>query len=527
MTSVLGKSHATMPAASLYDIPANTDTFIEDRRPRLFRPENKMDTYLPRGQISFQLSDNSYYDLKTTAFVFKVRMTGTNASRSSLDSYAGCIIERLEVTLGGFQAEVIDHYNLTRAMQCAWTVDHDFQACIFGKKEGYHPKVSNMIGNLSTLGRLLPITENMATVTNYDEATCGGLLNFYWRKRAYGAASGREIRDRSVYHQFKVRFDLSGLLSKYHKFLWLPMVNYLGINITLARAEEVCNTWTQATFDSDPTVAGVLNPSSAFCSYEITEPHIYGHLISLHQDYTDVLAQALNKEGITLAYPTFEVTKHILNSNTRQRITIPGSKASVRTLYLWFQHDHPEQSMNWAKLERTNNQQRILYNFSDVAFPTEVKLQSYQVFVNRTPIQQVPVIVTDDEHALAITEIQEAFGLDHAINVTPVVSEEEYLHRGPNYFIPQLFPGTAATAATDPYKKYNWPTLSEEHFVIAVNFDRSREGHRSGIPISKQIEVDFEFTGTLSSQPAPVCYAAVEYDKNDTVIPGQSVISRF
>jgi len=166
-----------------------------------------------------------------------------------------------------------------------------------------------------------------------------------------------------IEREYSIRLDLSGLLGRVPKILYLPTVGSLDMYMRLEDAGKVINL--------DDQSAGAV-------SYRVKDIHVQAEYFDLSQAYLNSLKTVLDDQGMVLELDTYLTYEFPLDTSSTQTIRLWRRLVSLKGLYFGIYRENKDLTYERKKTD-------ILSRYDHAG------LKEYQLYIDGRPIQAHPI----------------------------------------------------------------------------------------------------------------------------------------
>jgi len=349
--SYFGKGLNKVPSSLLFHPKTHSNDIILNKQTTQINPYTSRKTFGPNNELKFKITGDKSLDLRTLVFNFDLTLldkdgkTGAaatfsprslasfpkfNATQDTNDindvavshfhNWAGSIISRLQVRLNDtVLIEDLKFYNILRCMLARLSTNKDYANSIYGNMEGYHP-------TLSTLEKGLIISSNHIGM-QYSKDRLGH--SKFSAGISFDEQPDMETILQQLLHveaktnkEYTIRFDLSGLMGRFPKIIYLPIVGSIDLEITFAPAETVINLDTEGYSDNKDAL-----------SYKVDNCHLQAEMYDLTQPYLNSLKQLVEMEGLNIELTNYLSYEFNLNASDQQTIRLWRRLSSLKSIF--------------------------------------------------------------------------------------------------------------------------------------------------------------------------------------------------
>jgi hypothetical protein len=215
-------------------------------------------------------------------------------------------------------------------------------------------------------------TYNIQNPNSKTITTGGTEANLSFVEQYHDLSSRPTIRNISYYdryragvieRQYSIRLDLSGLLGRLPKLLYLPTIGSLDMYMR---------------FEDPAKVINLDDQASGPVSYEVTNIHTQCEMFDLSQAYLNSLKTVLDDQGMVLELDTYLTYEFPLDQSSAQTIRLWRRLVSLKGIYFGIYRENQD-----LKYERKKTDVLSRYDHAG--------LKEYQLYIDGRPVQAHPI----------------------------------------------------------------------------------------------------------------------------------------
>jgi hypothetical protein len=446
MSGLHHKDYLALPPQTTFTPKSHDNGLVGDRHTVKIRPMTAASEYKGTETIGFRVALGKTIDPASISLFGEFK---TGAASQFFDDWIGSVIKTVTVKLNGQAiAERIDNYNRVRNVLGNCSISEAYKRR-GGDWEGYWKTANDADLGVPEVDGNLALSPRFA-----DDGKTARPKTSFITELAEMKTDGQRGRLHGI------RLDLAGLLNM-GKYLHLPAVGSLDIELVLASASECVNT----------TAAG-----SSTASFTVTNPYLTVDTIDMSGVYLNVLDKVLSGGGLTLDYETYNTYAHNLGTSSgTQQIRILRNFLSLKSIYFFLV---PTSKVDYA------------HNYTHLA--VKGTLTSYNVLIDGRPVTSHAINIG----AESVAEMRKAIRLHGDIS-------QDTMHNVCNATLRSAV--TAANFNAGPHTTVQGVDLEKSSLI-------------SGRSAS---EIQIELTMSAAPDLAMTCYVVCHYDKRIVVQSGK------
>jgi hypothetical protein len=391
-----------VPSSLLFPLKAHSNDIILNKQTTRIEPYTSVKDFKEGSQIKFKLTGDKALDLRTLVLNFDLQMLdadgkkngdasysvrdvksypfssqtapnvpGNAAPQSHFHNHAASFIKSLKIKLNDtVMIEEFKFYNLLRCMIARMTVDKDYASSFYGAMEGCHPSLSTWDKGLCTYldSDQLTINRSQDRLGDPGDTISADAITEGENYDLETAMNQLMHIEAKTNKEYTIRLDLSGLLGRFPKIMYLPCVGSIDLEINLEKNSTVINLDTES-YDNNTNKA---------LSYVMSNVHMQAELYDLTQPYLGSLKNKIDMEGLTIELTSYLTYDFNLNNSDQQTLRLWRRLSSLKSIFFGIKRipiNEKDQRAKKNELEEWCN----------------AGLESYLVFIDGRPVSAHPI----------------------------------------------------------------------------------------------------------------------------------------